>query len=152
MLIQLYNYRINDLERLYITGALVERVRMTPHEEEISLWRYQKRTSFTLSVCWWHCFVSVCVAMHARKDITTSWLILELQSSSGEETKQYRLIASSSSVMSLKLRQHGDKASTGNFNQKSWISLPAFLFVLKQNICFSDIPPIEEHLFGSTSH
>ena len=37
MLIQLYNYRINDLERLYITGALVERVRMTPHEEEISL-------------------------------------------------------------------------------------------------------------------
>ena len=37
MLIQLYNYRINDLERLYITGALVERIRMTPHEEEISL-------------------------------------------------------------------------------------------------------------------
>lgn len=37
MLIQLYNYNINDLERLYITGALVERVRMTPHEEEISL-------------------------------------------------------------------------------------------------------------------
>lgn len=66
MLIQLYNYRINDLERLYITGALVERIRMTPHEEEISL--------------------------------------------------------------------------------------PAFLFVLKQNICFSDIPPIEEHLFGSTNH
>ena len=37
MLIQLYDYRINDLERLYITGALVERIRMTPHEEEISL-------------------------------------------------------------------------------------------------------------------
>ena len=37
MLIQLYNYQINDLERLYITGALVERIRMTPHEEEISL-------------------------------------------------------------------------------------------------------------------
>lgn len=37
MLFQLYNYRINDLERLYITGALVERIRMTPHEEEISL-------------------------------------------------------------------------------------------------------------------
>lgn len=37
MLIQLYNYNINDLERLYITGALVERIRMTPHEEEISL-------------------------------------------------------------------------------------------------------------------
>ena len=37
MLIQLYNYRINDFERLYITGALVERIRMTPHEEEISL-------------------------------------------------------------------------------------------------------------------
>ena len=37
MLIQLYNYRINDLERLYITGALVERIRITPHEEEISL-------------------------------------------------------------------------------------------------------------------
>ena len=37
MLIQLYNYRINDLERLYITGALVERIRMTPHEEEILL-------------------------------------------------------------------------------------------------------------------
>ena len=37
MLIQLYNYRINDLERLYITGVLVERIRMTPHEEEISL-------------------------------------------------------------------------------------------------------------------
>ena len=37
MLIQLYNYRINELERLYITGALVERIRMTPHEEEISL-------------------------------------------------------------------------------------------------------------------
>lgn len=37
MLIQLYDYRINDIERLYITGALVERIRMTPHEEEISL-------------------------------------------------------------------------------------------------------------------
>ena len=37
MLIQLYNYRINDLERLYITGVLVERIRMTPQEEEISL-------------------------------------------------------------------------------------------------------------------
>ena len=37
MLIQLYNYRINDLERLYITGALVERIRMTPHKKEISL-------------------------------------------------------------------------------------------------------------------
>ena len=37
MLIQLYNYRINDLERLYITGALVELIRMTPHKEEISL-------------------------------------------------------------------------------------------------------------------
>lgn len=37
MLIQLYDYRINELERLYITGALVERIRMTPHEEEISL-------------------------------------------------------------------------------------------------------------------
>ena len=37
MLIQLYNYQINVLERLYITGALVERIRMTPHEEEISL-------------------------------------------------------------------------------------------------------------------
>lgn len=37
MLIQLYNYRINDLERLYITGALVERIRMTPHEEDILL-------------------------------------------------------------------------------------------------------------------
>ena len=37
MLIQLYNYRINDLERLYIIGALIERIRMTPHEEEISL-------------------------------------------------------------------------------------------------------------------
>ena len=37
MLFQLYNYRINDLERLYIIGALVERIRMTPHEEEISL-------------------------------------------------------------------------------------------------------------------
>ena len=37
MLIHLYNYRINDLERLYITGALVERIRMTPHKEEISL-------------------------------------------------------------------------------------------------------------------
>ena len=51
MLIQLYNYRINDLERLYITGALVERIRMTPHEEEISLCRYQKKTRFTLSAC-----------------------------------------------------------------------------------------------------
>lgn len=37
MLIQLYNYRINDLERLYITGALVERIRMTSHEEDILL-------------------------------------------------------------------------------------------------------------------
>lgn len=37
MLIQLYNYQINDLERLYITGALVERIRMTPHKEEILL-------------------------------------------------------------------------------------------------------------------
>lgn len=37
MLFQLYNYRINDLERLYITGTLVERIRMTPHEEEILL-------------------------------------------------------------------------------------------------------------------
>lgn len=37
MLFQLYNYRINDLERLYITGALVERIRMTPHEEDILL-------------------------------------------------------------------------------------------------------------------
>ena len=37
MLIQLYDYRINDFERLYITGVLVERIRMTPHKEEISL-------------------------------------------------------------------------------------------------------------------
>lgn len=37
MLIQLYDYRINELERLYITGALIERIRMTPHEEDILL-------------------------------------------------------------------------------------------------------------------